>query len=61
MRGMTTGLLDDAKNVADSVKGEKATDTGIAETEETVFKKTVGSHEEQIDKAGDAVGDKIGD
>lgn len=54
------GLLDDAKDAADSDKGEKATDTGIEKTEKTVSEKTGGSHDEQVSKAGDAIDDKIG-
>lgn len=54
------GLMDDAKNAADSDKGEEVTDTGIEKTEKTVSEKTGGSHDEQIDKAGDAADDKIG-
>ena len=54
------GLMDDAKNAADSDKGEKATDSGIEKTEKTVSEKTGGKHDEQIDKAGDAVDSKIG-
>ena len=54
------GLLDDAKNAANSDKGEKATDTGIDKIEELASKKTGGGHDEQIRKAGEAVDKKLG-
>jgi len=53
-------LVDDAKNAADSDKGEKVSDAGIDKAEDAASDKTGGDFDSKIDKAGDAADDKIG-
>ncbi|KQR65721.1 hypothetical protein ASF89_00535 [Frigoribacterium sp. Leaf172] len=54
------GLLDDAKNAANSDKGEKATDAGIDKAEQAASDKTGGQHDDKIEQAGNAADGRIG-
>jgi hypothetical protein len=53
-------LGDKAKDLADSDKGEKATDTGIDKAGDAADKATGGKFDGQIDKGQQAADDKVG-
>jgi hypothetical protein len=54
------GLLDNAKDAINSDKGEKLSDSGIEKAETFASDKSGDKYESQIDKAGDAADEKIG-
>jgi len=54
------GLLDDAKNLANSDKGENISDSAIEKGEGLASDRTGGKFDDKIESAGDAADDRIG-